>query len=317
MNKLEKLAKRIGQISDEIKTLKSQREINLEHCHGSEDEDFNTAVTKENSNDEPFNNCLYNAYEWVKADREEYVHTMFHDVIVDYGCANCKGAYLAKEKIGLLKQEGNHNMSNKKKSFLLHIDSLDILDDLTNGQAGVLFKAIKAYQHDEEFPLDSVVKIAFSPFKNQFFRDDEKYTETCKRRAIAGSKGGKQKVANASNSKQDLANLADNKNKNKTKNKSDNDNEVTNDRFAEFWNLYGKKKDTDKCKTKFSKLTKSEIELLFTNLPAYIKSTPDKQYRKNPITWLNGKCWNDEIIQNQQATSTHSFGNQNYTSGKF
>jgi hypothetical protein len=117
-------------------------------------------------------------------------------------------------------------MSSKKKSFLLHIDSLDILDDLTNGQAGVLFKAIKAYQHKEDFPLDSVVKIAFSPFKNQFFRDDEKYVKTCERRAIAGSKGGKQKVANASNSKQEVANVADsnnkNKNKNKTKNKSDN-----------------------------------------------------------------------------------------------
>jgi len=122
-------------------------------------------------------------------------------------------------------------MSSKKKSFLLHIDSLDILDDLTNGQAGVLFKAIKAYQHDEDFPLDSVVKIAFSPFKNQFFRDDEKYIKTCERRAIAGSKGGKQKVANASNSKQELANVADsnNKNKNKTKNKSDNNKEVIKD----------------------------------------------------------------------------------------
>ena len=118
-------------------------------------------------------------------------------------------------------------MSNKKKSFLLHIDSLDILDDLTNGQAGVLFKAIKAYQHEEDFPLDSVVKIAFSPFKNQFFRDDEKYVKTCERRAIAGSKGGKQKVANASNSKQELANVADNKNKNKNKTKNKSDNEVT------------------------------------------------------------------------------------------
>jgi len=117
-------------------------------------------------------------------------------------------------------------MTNSKKSFLLHIDSLDILDDLTNGQAGVLFKAIKAYQHNEPLELDSVVKIAFSPFKNQFIRDDEKYTKTCERRAIAGSKGGKQKVANASKCKQDLANVADskNKNKNKTKNKSDNDN---------------------------------------------------------------------------------------------
>ncbi len=115
-------------------------------------------------------------------------------------------------------------MTNKKKSFLLHIDSLDILDDLTNGQAGVLFKAIKAYQHGDDFPLDSIVKVAFSPFKNQFLRDDEKYKKTCERRAIAGSKGGKQKVANASKSKQSVANVADtkNKNKNKTNNKSDN-----------------------------------------------------------------------------------------------
>ena len=122
-------------------------------------------------------------------------------------------------------------MSTNKKSFLLHIDSLDILDDLTHGQAGVLFKAIKAYQHEEEFALDSVVKIAFSPFKNQFLRDDEKYIKTCERRAVAGSKGGKQKVANASNSKQELANVADtkNKNKNKTKNKSDNNKEVIED----------------------------------------------------------------------------------------
>ena len=211
-------------------------------------------------------------------------------------------------------------MSSKKKSFLLHIDSLDILDDLTNGQAGVLFKAIKAYQHGEDFPLDSVVKIAFSPFKNQFFRDDEKYAETCKRRAIAGSKGGKQKVANASNSKQELANVADsnNKNKNKTNNKSDSNKEDTTDRFAEFWDLYGKKSDSSKCKVKFSKLSKSDIELIFEKLPAYVKSTPDKQYRKNPITWLNGKCWNDEIMQQaNHAKPTHDFENQNYTSGKF
>ena len=118
-------------------------------------------------------------------------------------------------------------MTNKKKSFLLHIDSLDILDDLTNGQAGVLFKAIKAYQHGDDFPLDSIVKVAFSPFKNQFLRDDEKYIKTCERRAIAGSKGGKQKVANASKSKQTVANVADTKNKNKNKTNNKSDKEVT------------------------------------------------------------------------------------------
>jgi len=28
----------------------------------------------------------------------------------------------------------------------------------------------------------------------------------------------------------------------------------------------------------------------------YVLSTPDKQYRKNPDTYLRNKCWEDEII---------------------
>lgn len=211
-------------------------------------------------------------------------------------------------------------MSNRKKSFLLHIDSLEILTDLSDEQAGKLFKAIYSHQIDEEPKLDQMTKMVFLPFRNQFDRDNEKYAKTCERRAIAGSKGGKQKVANASKCKQELANVADNKNKNKnkTKNKSDSNNEVINNRFAEFWDLYGKKVDRPKCENKFSKLTSTEIVLLFTNLPLYIKSKPDKQYRKDPIRWLTGKCWNDEIIQpTNQAKSTHSFTEQNYQSGKF
>lgn len=124
--------------------------------------------------------------------------------------------------------------AKNKKSFLLHIDSLSVLDDLTDEQAGQLLKAISAYQQGEEISLNPIVRIAFSPFKNQFMRDDERYEKTCERRAKAGALGGrakaeksKQDLANASNSKQDLANVADNKNKNKTnnKNKTKSDNE--------------------------------------------------------------------------------------------
>jgi hypothetical protein len=115
-------------------------------------------------------------------------------------------------------------MSNKKKSFLLHIDSLAILPDLTDSEAGKLFKAIYSHQIDENIDLERMVKMVFLPFKNQFDRDNEKYNKTCERRAIAGAKGGKQKVANASNCKQVLANVADNKNKNK--NKTNNKSEV-------------------------------------------------------------------------------------------
>ena len=109
-----------------------------------------------------------------------------------------------------------------KKSFLMHIDSLAVIDDLTDEQCGELFRAIKSYHYGEELELSPLVKIAFSPFKNQFIRDHEKYIKTCEARAIAGSKGGKQKVANASKRNQKVANLADNDNK--KDNDSDNDN---------------------------------------------------------------------------------------------
>ena len=112
--------------------------------------------------------------------------------------------------------------STKRKSFILHIDSLDVLDDLTDKQAGALFKAIKAHHKGAEVALDAITKIAFSPLKNQFIRDDEKYRITCEQRAAAGSKGGKQKVANASKSKQEQANLADSDNKSDSDSKKDN-----------------------------------------------------------------------------------------------
>ncbi len=209
-------------------------------------------------------------------------------------------------------------MSKNKKSFLIHIDSLDVLDDLTNEQAGELFNAIRSHQIGEEIELHGVVRIAFSPFKNQFKRDDEKYQMTCKRRAEAGSLGGKQKVANASKCKQTIANVADNKTKNKNKTKNDSDNEIKElSRFAEFWNLYGKKTDSKKCEAKFKKLTKAQVDLIFEKLPAYVKSTPDKQYRKNPITWLNNESWNDEIQLPTGQTPTHNFSEQKYKSGRF
>ena len=118
-------------------------------------------------------------------------------------------------------------MSKDRKSFLLHIDSLDILEDLTLEESGQLFNAIRCYQLGEDMPLKGVVKIAFSPFRNQFIRDIEKYEITCKRRAEAGSKGGKQKVANLANAskcKQGVANVADSDSKNKSVSKSDSKN---------------------------------------------------------------------------------------------
>ncbi|AUR89847.1 hypothetical protein NVP1133O_46 [Vibrio phage 1.133.O._10N.222.51.E4] len=66
-------------------------------------------------------------------------------------------------------------------------------------------------------------------------------------------------------------------------------------RFDEFWSVYKKSADKKKCQTKFEKLTDADVDKLFEVLPDYIKSTPDPKFRKNPLTWLNGECWNDEV----------------------
>jgi hypothetical protein len=78
-----------------------------------------------------------------------------------------------------------------RKSFVLHIDSLDVLDELSNEQAGMLLKAMHSFHIGDETKLDTLTKIIFSPFKNQFFRDNEKYLKTCEKRAESGSIGGR------------------------------------------------------------------------------------------------------------------------------
>ena len=122
--------------------------------------------------------------------------------------------------------------SAHKKSFLIHTDSLEILDDLTDEQAGKLFKAIKDYQSGKEPKLSQLIKIAFSPFKNYFERDKEKWDYEIEKRREAGRLGaearwgksedgkgsqgiakdgkGIAKMASAKSANSKMANIADN-----------------------------------------------------------------------------------------------------------
>lgn len=73
-------------------------------------------------------------------------------------------------------------------------------------------------------------------------------------------------------------------------------------RFNLFWNAYDKKTDKDKVKQKFDKLTEQEIVKIMEHVPKYVESTPDKNYRKNALTYINGKHWQDEIIKRNNLT---------------
>ena len=71
--------------------------------------------------------------------------------------------------------------------------------------------------------------------------------------------------------------------------------------FEMFWNLYDKKVDIKRTKTAFMSLTLKDMRLAVAGVKAYIESTPDKKYRKNPTTWLNQKGWESEVLKNTES----------------
>lgn len=66
--------------------------------------------------------------------------------------------------------------------------------------------------------------------------------------------------------------------------------------FLEFYNAYGKKADSRRAFSSWKRLTKAQRAAAMERVPAYVAATPDVQFRKNAATWLNQRCWEDEMI---------------------
>lgn len=66
--------------------------------------------------------------------------------------------------------------------------------------------------------------------------------------------------------------------------------------FDDFWDLYEKKVDRKVCEPKWDKLKQPEKEAIMGHVPMYKLSQPDKQFRKDPETYLNRRSWENEII---------------------
>ena len=66
--------------------------------------------------------------------------------------------------------------------------------------------------------------------------------------------------------------------------------------FEEFWDAYDKKVGRDKSIRLWRKLTKKEKRDCIAYVPFYVQAQPDKQFRKNPETFLRNKSFYDEII---------------------
>ena len=134
---------------------------------------------------------------------------------------------------------------NSQKSFILYSDYYDMINELSDAEAGELVKSVFKYTNTGEIPeLTGMAKMAFIVIKQNLDRNAVKYQETIEKRRIAGSKGGKQRVknltespvqanqANATFAKQTQANQADNVNDNDNDNVNVNVNDNVNDNIS-------------------------------------------------------------------------------------
>lgn len=71
--------------------------------------------------------------------------------------------------------------------------------------------------------------------------------------------------------------------------------------FDDFWNAYDKKIDKPKCIKAWAKMTSEEKQACMRHVPLYVASTPDKQYRKSPYSYLYNKSYYNEIIERPSA----------------
>lgn len=76
--------------------------------------------------------------------------------------------------------------------------------------------------------------------------------------------------------------------------------------FDLFWDTYDKKVGRDKCLEAWKNIPESEIEIILEHVPRYVASTPDIKFRKNPLTYLTGKHWQDDIICRGITSTTPS-----------
>jgi len=186
-----------------------------------------------------------------------------------------------------------------KKAFLIYKDSLTVLDLLTDEQAGKLFKAIRDHQDGKEPELELALKIAFIPFQNQFDRDVTKYDNITERNRLNGAKGGRPKKTQINPETQSNPKKADTV-KVKVKETEKEINNYKKD-FDLFWSIFDKKTDRKKCELAWIKTTENysheKISEILQQAKKYKVLTPDAKYRKNPLTWINGECWNDEMEQ--------------------
>lgn len=88
-------------------------------------------------------------------------------------------------------------MAENKKSFILYADQIHMAEELTDEEAGRLYKHLLRYVNDmNPEPPDRITKIAFEPIKQQLKRDFKKYETIKEKRTLAGKASAESRQQN-------------------------------------------------------------------------------------------------------------------------
>lgn len=223
-------------------------------------------------------------------------------------------------------------MANGKKSVVMYCDLIHTVNKLTDEQAGKLFKHYLAYVNDlNPVCSDILIEVAFEPIKQSLKRDLDKWEDKKDERSYSGRLGNLKRWHSDLHERVEKEEIdleeAEKIAKNRKTSLSDNSESLSSQTvanvavsvsdsvsdsviysFDDFWDQYDKKVDRSKCEKKFGKLKPKDKIAIKDTLSVYIQSTPEVQYRKNPLTYLNGECWKDEVsIQNKPTERTHNY----------
>ena len=73
--------------------------------------------------------------------------------------------------------------------------------------------------------------------------------------------------------------------------------------FEIFWDLYDKREGRATVEYKWKHLDFKDQQAIIDHVPKYVAATPDKKFRKLPMTYINQKTWLDEDLPSPHSVN--------------
>ena len=158
-------------------------------------------------------------------------------------------------------------MSKEKKGFIVYDDIMEVVDRLSDEEAGQLLKGMLGYSISGKDPkFKGVLEFVFIPIKQQMDRNAEKYAAKCEKNRENANK--RWQNANASDRKNRNANYADTDTDTDTEKDTDTDTDTTTDTDAALkQRSSGGSYDCDDDFNIWKRLTPEDIDILYEKFP--------------------------------------------------